>query len=70
MEKPLDYAIIGLVLAVTQLEVIYVKVYFHLRPVDQLVGNAWIVRVYLKPYACETLGELAIVDHTGHHCPI
>ena len=70
LDKPLDCAIIGLVLAVTQLAAIYVTTYCHLWPINQLFGDTRIIWVDLKPYACQTLGELAIVKQTGHHCSI
>ena len=50
MAKLLDHEIIGLTLAVDQLAVVYMKTYFHLRPVNCLVGNTWIIKVDIKPY--------------------
>ena len=61
MAKPLDHAIIGIALTVTQFEVIHMEAYRNLQPVNNLVGNARIIQVYLKTYACGTLGELSIV---------
>ena len=58
LEKPLEYVIIGLALTVTQIAVIYVEAYIHLCNVNHLAGDVRILRVDLKHYACETVGEI------------
>jgi hypothetical protein len=54
--------IISSTVTVTQLAVIHVKAYCHLRAVNNLVRHAWIVWVDLKSDIHQTLGEFAIVQ--------
>jgi hypothetical protein len=60
--EPIDHATVSSTAAVTQFAVIHVKAYCHLRAIDNLVRNAWIVWVDLKSDTLQTLGEFAIVQ--------
>jgi hypothetical protein len=60
--EPINDVIVSSTAMVTQFAVIHMKVYCHLRAVDNLICHAWIVWVDLKSGTRQTLGEFAIVQ--------